>query len=113
MGFTWVSVVEELHFDDTKQSWFLFLMLLLLSLSIWFSPVLAGLAVYDFVLSLLCSQECQHSWQISSLLVVFVYGALFHRISSGGLEWGREKLEGSYTRILLSSCVLRVLGEAL
>jgi hypothetical protein len=30
-----------------------------------------------------CSKVCRHSWETSSLLVVFVYVALWHRISFG------------------------------
>ena len=33
--------------------------------------------------SYLCSQVCWHSWETSSLLAVFVYVVLWHRISSG------------------------------
>jgi hypothetical protein len=33
--------------------------------------------------SYLCSQVCEHSWETSSLLEVFGYGELWHRISSG------------------------------
>jgi hypothetical protein len=32
--------------------------------------------------SYLCSQVCRYSWESSSLLVVFGYGALWHNISS-------------------------------
>ena len=38
--------------------------------------------------SYLCSQVCQHSWETSSLPVVFGYGALWHRISSGSCGIG-------------------------
>ena len=31
----------------------------------------------------LCSQACQHSFETHSLLVVFEYGVLCHRINSG------------------------------
>ena len=57
--------------------------------------------------SYLCSQVCQHSWETSSLLVVFGYGVLWHRISS----WHRQELEESCPSLLLSSCDLRVLGR--
>ena len=56
--------------------------------------------------SYLCSQVCRHSWETSSLLAVFVYVALWHRISSGH----RWRLEGSCARQPLDSCVLRVPG---
>ena len=56
-----------------------------------------GLAVSDCGLSVLqtcvsvlledlfslCMQVCRHSWKTSSLVVLFVYVALWHRISSG------------------------------
>jgi hypothetical protein len=36
--------------------------------------------------SYLCLQACQHSWEICSLLAVFGYRRLWHRISSGHLR---------------------------
>jgi hypothetical protein len=57
-------------------------------------------------LSYLCLQVFRHSWEISSLLSVFVCVALRHRIRSGS----RRKFEDSCPRQHLSSCVLRVLG---
>ena len=54
--------------------------------------------------SYLCSKVCWHSWETSSLLVVFVYITLWHRISSGH----SRKLEGSCSSLLLGFCVLRV-----
>lgn len=56
--------------------------------------------------SYLCSQMRRHSWETNSLLEVFVYAALWHRISSGR----RPRLEVSCSRAPLSSCVLRVPG---
>ena len=55
--------------------------------------------------SYLCLQVCRHSWETSSILAVFVYVALWHRISSGR----RQRLEDSCPRQPLGSCVLRVL----
>ena len=80
--------------------------------------VLAGFAVSDCGLSVLqasvsvllgdpfslCTQVCRYSLETSSLEVVFVYVALWPRISSG---W-RRKSEDSCPRLLLGSCVLRV-----
>ena len=57
--------------------------------------------------SYLCSQVCRHSWETSSLLVVFVYVALWHRISSGH----RQRPEDSFLRQHLGSCIVRVLGR--
>ena len=57
----------------------------------------------------LCSQAFQHYWDTSSFLLVFAYGVLLHRISSG---CGR-KPEESCPWLLLSSCVLRSLGQSL
>ena len=50
----------------------------------------------------LCSQLCWHSWEISSFQVIFKYGVLWYRISSG-CRW---KLERSCLYLLLPSCVL-------
>ena len=47
--------------------------------------------------SYLCSGVCQHSWQTSSLLAVFGYVAVWHRISSGH----RRKPESFCPRPLL------------
>ena len=57
--------------------------------------------------SYLCSQVCRHSWETSSLLVVFVYVALWHRISSGH----RWRLEDSCPRQPLGSRVLWASSE--
>jgi hypothetical protein len=59
--------------------------------------------------SYLCSQVCRHPYETNSLLAVFVYAALWHRIISGH----RWRLEGSPPRLLLGSCVLRVPGSVL
>ena len=48
-----LAVMVELGSDDAKQPWFLLLMFLCLSLAIWLTLVLAGLAVSDLGLSLL------------------------------------------------------------
>jgi hypothetical protein len=49
---------------------------------------------------------CVYSWQVSSLQMVFGYGALWHRLSSGH----RQKPEGSRPRLILSYFVLRSTG---
>ena len=53
-------------------------------------------------LSYLCTQVCRHSWETSSLVVVFVYVALWPRISSGC----RQKSEDFFSKLLLGSFVL-------
>ena len=58
--------------------------------------------------SYLCSQVCRHSWETSSFPVVFGYGKLWDRVSSG-CRW---KPEVSCPRLLLSSCVLSVPGRS-
>jgi hypothetical protein len=55
--------------------------------------------------SYLCSQVCQHSWENSSLLLVFGYREMWHRVSSGH----RWKLEDSCPSLLLGFCVLRAM----
>lgn len=45
---------------------------------------------------------CQHSCETSSFQVEFVYGELWHRVSSG-CRWNPERF---YPQLLLSSCVL-------
>ena len=52
--------------------------------------------------SYLCSQGCHHSWETSSLPMVFGYGALWHRISYRH----RQNLEGSCSRLLPASVSL-------
>ena len=59
--------------------------------------------------SFLSSQVCQHSLETCSLLALFGYGALWHRISSRH----RQKPEGSCPRMLFGSYVLRALGRSL
>ena len=49
--------------------------------------------------SYLCSQVCQHSWEISSLLAVFVYGSLWHRTISSY----RRKLEVRTFKFLMEA----------
>ena len=56
--------------------------------------------------SYLCTQVCRYSWETSSLMMVFVYVALWPRINSGC----RRTLEDSCPRMLLGSCVLWVSG---
>ena len=56
--------------------------------------------------SYLCTQVCRYSWKTSSLVVIFVYVALWLRISSR-CRWS---LEDSCPRLLLASCVIRVSG---
>jgi hypothetical protein len=63
----------------------------------------------ELVWSYLCLQVCRHSSETSSLLVVFMYVTLWHRISSGH----RQKLEDSCPRKCLGSYVLRVLDRFL
>jgi hypothetical protein len=57
--------------------------------------------------SYLYSQVCPHFWETSSLLAVFGYGTMWHRISSRY----RQKPEVSCPRLLLGSCALRVPGR--
>jgi hypothetical protein len=50
MGYPELSVVGELGSDNAKQPWFLMLMFLCFSLTIWLSLVLPALAVSDWSL---------------------------------------------------------------
>ena len=59
--------------------------------------------------SYLCLKGCKPFWETSSLLVIFVYVAMWHRISSEC----RQRPEDSFPRPPLGSCVLSVLGRFL
>ena len=86
----------DLGSDDALSPCFLLVMFLCLPFAICLSLVLAGLAVSDCGLSVLqayvsvllgslfslCTQVCRHSWETRSSVVVFIYVALWPRISS-------------------------------
>ena len=90
------AVVGELGSDDAMLPWFLLVTFLHLPFVIWLSLLLTGLALSDCELSVLqacvsillgfpfslCTQVCRHSWETSSLVVVFVHVAPWPRISS-------------------------------
>ena len=92
--------MEELGLDGAMLPWFLLVMFLYLPFAICLSLVLAGLAVSDYGLSVLqayvsvllgflfslCTQVCRHSWETSSLVVVFVYVALGSQASPQSWE---------------------------
>ena len=63
-----------------------------------------GPGIWREVVVLLVLEICRHSWETSSLLAVFVYVALWHRISSGCIQ----KMEQSCPMQPLGSCDLRV-----
>ena len=56
-----------------------------------------------------CKPVCLYFWEMSSFQEEFVYGELWHRLSSGH----RQKLEGYCPRLLLTSSVLKVPGGSL
>ena len=86
----------ELGSDGPMLPWFQLVMFLHLPFAHWLSLVLALLAVSDYGLSVLqasvsvllgfpfflCTQACRHFWETSCLVVVFMYVALWPRISS-------------------------------
>ena len=98
-------MVEELSSVDAKQPWFLLPMFFPLPLAIWCLLVLLSLTVACAS----CKPMCQYSWETSALCEEFVYGELWHKVSS--------RLQTETGRILfllfLGSCVLIALGRSL
>jgi hypothetical protein len=79
----WRAMVQDQLWvaDGNRKDLFLALPWFLFPDGSW--QVLLGLIIEQKCWSYMCSLMCWHSWETSSLLMVFEYGALWHKISSG------------------------------